>query len=48
MVAGCPVSNTDEGNAALPARRVVVRVEFFGAPASFTKFRVLWLVLDLT
>lgn len=30
---------------ALPDRPVVVRFEFSGAPASRTKFRILWLVL---
>ncbi len=31
---------------ALPDRRVVVRFEFSGVPASRTKFRILWLVLE--
>jgi DNA-binding HxlR family transcriptional regulator len=31
--------------AALPARRVVLRFEFSGVPASRTKFRIMWLVL---
>ena len=31
---------------ALPDRRVVLRFEFSGVPASRTKFRVLWLVLE--
>jgi DNA-binding HxlR family transcriptional regulator len=31
---------------ALPDRRVVVRFEFSGVPASRTKFRVMWLVLE--
>jgi DNA-binding HxlR family transcriptional regulator len=31
---------------ALPDRRVVVRFEFSGLPASRTKFRVMWLVLQ--
>jgi DNA-binding HxlR family transcriptional regulator len=33
-------------HADLPDRRVVVRFEFSGVPASRTKFRILWLVLD--
>jgi DNA-binding HxlR family transcriptional regulator len=32
--------------AALPERRVVIRFEFSGVPASRTKFRILWLVLE--
>lgn len=35
-------ANLDE----LPARRVVVRFEFSGVPASRSKFRILWLVLE--
>jgi hypothetical protein len=31
---------------ALPDRRVVVRFEFSGVPASRTKFRVMWLLLE--
>jgi DNA-binding HxlR family transcriptional regulator len=31
--------------AALPTRRVVLRFEFSGVPASRTKFRIMWLVL---
>jgi DNA-binding HxlR family transcriptional regulator len=31
---------------ALPDRRVVVRFEFSGVPASRTKFRILWLILE--
>lgn len=31
---------------ALPDRRVVVRFEFSGVPASRTKFRILWLLLE--
>lgn len=31
---------------ALPERRVVVRFEFSGVPASRTKFRILWLILE--
>jgi DNA-binding HxlR family transcriptional regulator len=31
---------------ALPDRRIVLRFEFSGVPASRTKFRVLWLVLE--
>jgi DNA-binding HxlR family transcriptional regulator len=31
---------------ALPDRRVVVRFEFSGVPASRTKFRIMWLVLQ--
>lgn len=30
----------------LPDRRIVVRFEFSGVPASRTKFRILWLVLE--
>ena len=33
---------------ALPDRRVVVRFEFSGVPASRTKFRVMWLLLERT
>jgi hypothetical protein len=32
--------------AALPDHRVVVRFEFSGVPASRTKFRVMWLLLE--
>jgi DNA-binding HxlR family transcriptional regulator len=32
--------------AALPDRRVVVRFEFSGVPASRTKFRIMWLLLE--
>ena len=32
--------------AALPDHRVVVRFEFSGVPASRTKFRIMWLVLE--
>jgi DNA-binding HxlR family transcriptional regulator len=32
--------------AALPDQRVVVRFEFSGVPASRTKYRVMWLLLD--
>jgi len=31
---------------ALPDRRLVVRFEFSGVPASRTKFRIMWLLLD--
>lgn len=31
---------------ALPDRRVVLRFEFSGVPASRTKFRILWLILE--
>jgi hypothetical protein len=31
---------------ALPKRRVVLRFEFSGVPASRTKFRIMWLVLE--
>jgi HxlR-like helix-turn-helix protein len=31
---------------ALPARRVVLRFEFSGVPASRTKFKVMWLMLE--
>jgi DNA-binding HxlR family transcriptional regulator len=31
---------------AMPDHRVVVRFEFFGVPASRTKFRILWLILE--
>jgi DNA-binding HxlR family transcriptional regulator len=31
---------------ALPDRRVVVRFEFSGVPASRTKYRIMWLLLD--
>jgi hypothetical protein len=31
---------------ALPDHRVVVRFEFSGVPASSTKFRIMWLVLE--
>jgi len=31
---------------ALPGRRVVVRFEFSGVPASRTKYRIMWLLLD--
>jgi DNA-binding HxlR family transcriptional regulator len=34
--------------AALPKTRVVVRFEFAGVPASRTKYRIMWLVLDRT
>jgi len=33
---------------ALPDRRIVVRFEFSGVPAKWSKFRVLWLLLELS
>jgi DNA-binding HxlR family transcriptional regulator len=32
----------------LPERRIVVRFEFSGVPASRTRFRIMWLLLDRT
>ena len=34
------------GRSQMPERRIVVRFEFAGVPASRTKFKVMWLVLD--
>ncbi len=31
---------------ALPGRRIVIRFEFSGVPASRTKYRIMWLLLD--
>jgi hypothetical protein len=33
---------------ALPDHRVVIRFEFFGVPASRTRLRIMWLVLDIS